>query len=74
MNRWEALLLAALFCTQFLFTSTSVRLGYASMYCVLASIILITDVPKMRTFFGAARETWTGTKVAHAGSPHTGPP
>ena len=36
MNRWEALLLAALFATQFAFTNTSVRIGYGVVYCALS--------------------------------------
>ena len=59
VSRWEALVLAALFATQFAFTDTTIRVGYAAVYCVLAIAILITDVPKMGNFFGAARETWT---------------
>lgn len=73
MSRWEALVLAALFFTQFFFTDPTVRLAYSCVYIVLALAILITDVPKMRTFFGAAKETWKGTPSLEQ-TPHTGPP
>ena len=59
MHRWEALLLAALFVTQFAFTNTSVRIGYGVMYCVLALAILITDIPHLRPFGRAAYEGLT---------------
>jgi len=75
MNRWEAIGLAALFLTQFFFTGTHIRIGYGALYCALASIILITDVPHMRGFFGAAREGFsTGEHARTANAPPTGPP
>ncbi|HEY5640150.1 MAG TPA: sodium:proton exchanger, partial [Dehalococcoidia bacterium] len=48
MSRWEAIVLAALFATQFVFTETSVRLAYAVVYCVLALAILTRDIPHFR--------------------------
>jgi cation:H+ antiporter len=76
VNRWEAIALAGLFLTQFFFTNTHVRIGYGALYCALASVILITDVPHMRTFFGAAREGFSAANTDHNGanSPPTGPP
>jgi hypothetical protein len=74
MSRWEALVLAALFFTQFIFTSTHVRLGYSALYCVLAGLILITDMPKMRSFLGAAKEGWTGSSHGVGPPTATGPP
>ncbi|MEO8457010.1 MAG: hypothetical protein ABI559_04275 [Chloroflexota bacterium] len=59
MHRWEALLLGGLFVTQFAFTDTSIRLAYASLYCVLALAILITDIPHLKTFRSAVREGLT---------------
>jgi cation:H+ antiporter len=59
MHRWEALLLAVLFVTQFAFTDPSIRIGYAVMYCVLAGVILVTDIPHFRPFARAAHEGLT---------------
>ncbi len=59
MNRWEALLLAALFATQFAFTNTSVRIGYGVVYCALSLAVLITDIPRLRPFARAASEGLT---------------
>ena len=59
MNRWEALLLAALFATQFAFTNTSVRIGYGVVYCALSLAVLITDIPRLRPFARAAYEGLT---------------
>lgn len=56
MNRWEAMLLAGLFLTQFVFTDTTVRLGYAAAYTALALFILARDRSMLRPFFGAARD------------------
>lgn len=74
MSRWEALALALLFFTQFFFTSTHVRIGYATAYCMLAALILVTDVPKMGNFWGAAKESLR--RGPHNGGPPlaTGPP
>lgn len=70
MNRWEALLLAALFATQFAFTNTSVRIGYGVVYCALSLAVLITDIPRLRPFARAAYEGWTpGPDPPVAGSP-----
>ncbi len=59
MARWEAIVLAALFATQFVFTEGTVRVAYGVVYCVLALTILTRDIPHFRPFFTAARETWT---------------
>jgi cation:H+ antiporter len=70
MNRWEALLLAALFATQFAFTNTSVRIGYGVVYCALSLAVLITDIPRLRPFGLAAYEGLTpGPDPPVAGSP-----
>lgn len=58
MSRWEAILLAALFTTQFVFTAGTVRVAYGAVYCLLALAILIRDIPHFRPFFSAARQTW----------------
>lgn len=59
MNRWEALVLAALFVTQFAFTDSTIRTGYAAVYCVIALAVLVRDIPHMREFFSAVKEGWT---------------
>jgi cation:H+ antiporter len=59
MARWEAIVLAALFATQFVFTAGTVRLAYGVVYCVLAIAVLTRDIPHFRPFFTAARETGT---------------
>jgi cation:H+ antiporter len=70
MNRWEALLLAALFATQFAFTNTSVRIGYGVVYCALSLAVLVTDTPRLRPFGRAAYEGL----APGPGPPVTGPP
>jgi cation:H+ antiporter len=60
MHRWEAVLLAALFGTQLFFFDTTVRLGYASFYMLLAHLLFARDVPAMPALWRAARDT-----VAH---------
>lgn len=60
MGRWEAVVLAGLFGTQFFFTNGDIRVAYGGMYCALAVLILGRDVPGMPRFFRAARETATG--------------
>jgi cation:H+ antiporter len=72
MHRWEALLLAVLFATQFAITDTSVRIGYSVVYCAIAIVILITDLPHMRAFGRAAYEGWT--PGPDPPPPKTGPP
>ncbi|HEY5625873.1 MAG TPA: hypothetical protein VIT93_05250 [Dehalococcoidia bacterium] len=59
MARWEAIVLAALFATQFVFTEGTIRVAYAVVYCLLALAVLTRDIPHFRPFFTAARETWT---------------
>jgi hypothetical protein len=57
MHRWEAVLLAALFGTQLFFFDTTVRLGYASFYMLLALLLFVRDVPAMPGLWRAARDT-----------------
>jgi len=71
INRWEALVLAGLFLTQFAFTDPTIRIGYSVFYIILAVAILITDIPHMRTFRQAAKEGLTGPDGP---PPATGPP
>jgi cation:H+ antiporter len=62
---WEAVLLGALFATQFFFTDTTVRVGYGAAYCVLAMIVLARDIPLFGNFFSAARETALEPHMIH---------
>jgi len=57
MHLWEAMLLAALFGTQLFFFDTTVRLGYASFYMLLALFMFVRDVPAMPDLWRAARDT-----------------
>jgi cation:H+ antiporter len=57
VNRWEALALFGLFMAQFFFTNGDVRLAFGVLYCILAVVVLIRDVPFFGNFFGAARES-----------------
>jgi len=57
MVYWEAILLAALFFTQFFFLDTTVRIGYGSGYLLLALLVLIRDRLTLPDLFRAARET-----------------
>jgi cation:H+ antiporter len=50
-SRKEALLLAALFLAQFMFTSTEVRYGFVVLYLALAVGLLITGGPQRRQLF-----------------------
>jgi cation:H+ antiporter len=58
VSRWEAGALFGLFMAQFFFTNGDVRLAFGILYCVLAIVILIRDVPFMRDFWAAAKESW----------------
>jgi cation:H+ antiporter len=58
MGRWEAIVLAGLFVTQFAFQDTTIRYIYGALYCVLALAILVRDIPHFRPFFRAAKDTW----------------
>jgi cation:H+ antiporter len=71
---WEAVLLAALFGTQFFFTDTTIRTAYGAGYCVLALIVLTRDVPLMGNFFSAARETAFEPHMIHERNNQRGPP
>jgi len=57
MHYWEAALLAVLFSTQLFFFDTTVRLGYASFYMLLALLMFVRDVPMMPDLWRAARDT-----------------
>jgi len=68
MARWEAIVLASLFATQFvvnasfgsvMFQGVTIRVAYGIIYCVLALATLTRDIPHFRPFFTAAKETWT---------------
>jgi len=50
-GRAEALLLAALFLAQFMFTSTEVRYFFVALYLILAVVFLITGGPERRRMF-----------------------
>lgn len=56
MERREAILLAALFGTQLFFTDTTIRVAYGGFYLALASLMFLRDLPRIPTFFAAARE------------------
>ena len=71
---WEAVLLAALFGTQFFFTDTTIRTAYGAGYCVLALLVLARDVPLMGNFFSAARETAFEPHMIHERNNERGPP
>jgi cation:H+ antiporter len=73
MHKWEAGLLAALFATQFFFTDTSVRIAYSIVYCGLAAIIFISDLPHMGDFRRAVKEGLT-PGPDHPPPQATGPP
>jgi cation:H+ antiporter len=76
MGRWEAISLAGLFVTQFAFTDTTIRLFYAGVYCALAMVIFVRDIPHLPTFYRAAKDTWKDPGGNHANGPPpaTGPP
>lgn len=57
MHYWEAISLAVLFSTQLFFFNTTVRLGYASFYMLLALFMFLRDVPTMPDLWRAARDT-----------------
>ena len=59
LGRWEAILLAGLFATQFVFTEGTIRVAYGVVYMMLALAILVRDIPHFRPFFSAVKETWT---------------
>jgi cation:H+ antiporter len=65
MGRWEAIGLAALFATQFVFTDGTIRVGYGVMYCILALIIFVRDTPHYGPFFRASRQTWSDSIHNH---------
>jgi cation:H+ antiporter len=53
----EAIPLAVLFITQLFFFDTTVRLGYGSLYLLLALLLFVRDIPVMPNLWSAARET-----------------
>jgi cation:H+ antiporter len=57
LNYREAILLAVLFITQLFFFDTTVRLGYGSLYLLLALLLFVRDIPVMPNLWSAARET-----------------
>ncbi|MCH7522635.1 MAG: sodium:calcium antiporter [Chloroflexi bacterium] len=57
LSRREAILLAALFITQLFFFDTTIRLGYGSLYLLLALLMFVRDIPAMPNLWSAARET-----------------
>ena len=59
LGRWEAILLAGLFATQFVFTEGTIRVAFGVVYLMLALAILVRDIPHFRPFLTAAKETWT---------------
>jgi len=75
VNRWEAIVLGVGFATQFVFTDGTIRVVYGAVYCALAFVILLRDIPHFRTFGSAVKESWTqsGAK-AHGGIPPPGGP
>ncbi len=60
MSRWEAILLAGLFGTQFFFTDGSIRVGYGAAYSALAIFLIARDPRGVPRFLRAAKETATG--------------
>jgi cation:H+ antiporter len=73
MHRWEAITLAVLFSTQLFFFDSTVRLGYASFYMLLALLMFIRDVPAMPHLWRAARDTALQPQ-ANPGPSDRGPP
>jgi cation:H+ antiporter len=57
MSRWEAAVLGGLFFTQFAFTDETIRVAYGGLYCGIAALVLLRDIPSMPTFFRSARDT-----------------
>lgn len=85
MGRLEAIALAGLFATQFIFTDGTIRVGYGVMYCFLAFLIFLRDIPHFPPFFRAAKASWThpgGLEAPEGNAPskdtrppdRTGPP
>jgi cation:H+ antiporter len=67
-SRIEALLLAALFLAQFLFTSTEVRYLFIALYLVLALALLIGGGPRRRSmFFGLLSGPTAGGSASRTG-------
>jgi cation:H+ antiporter len=68
-SRIEALLLAALFLAQFLFTSTEVRYLFIALYLLLAFALLIAGGSKRRSmFFGLLIGPTAGPSASRTGS------
>lgn len=57
MSRWEAIVLAGLFFTQFAFTDETIRIAYGGVYVALGMLILVRDIPAMPKFFSSAKKT-----------------
>jgi cation:H+ antiporter len=71
MSRWEAGALFGLFMGQFFFTNADVRMAFGVVYCILAFAIFIRDVPVMRDFWAAARESWQPRRHVPGPAPPT---
>jgi cation:H+ antiporter len=71
MHYREALLLALLYISQLFFFDSTVRLGYSSLYLLLALLWLIRDRPLLPDLWLATRET---VSQAPAANPKRRPP
>ena len=64
MSAWEAALLAVLFASQLFFFNTTVRIGYGSVYLLIALLVLLRDRPMMPVLWreakGSVRISQTG--------------
>jgi len=64
MSAWEAALLAVLFTSQLFFFNTTVRIGYGSVYLLIALFVLLRDRPMMPVLWreakGSIRSSQTG--------------
>jgi len=57
MSVWEAALLAGLFTSQLFFFSTTVRIGYGTVYLFIALAVLFRDLPMMPVLWRTAKES-----------------
>lgn len=63
MSAWEAGLLAALFTSQLFFFNTTVRIGYGSVYLLLALFVFLRDRPMMPVLWREARGSVVGSQT-----------
>lgn len=63
MSAWEAGLLAALFASQLFFFNTTVRIGYASVYLLLALFVFLRDRPMMPVLWREAKGSVVGSQT-----------